>query len=93
MTQIHNSRVTRRAVLATTAAAIAAPRLSFAQGTNVMRFIPQIDLSTIDPHGSLAYVTRGHSQMVFDTLYGLDSNFKPQPQMVEGHVVENDGRL
>ena len=84
---------TRRAVLATAVAAIAAPRLSLAQGAKVMRFIPQIDLSTIDPYGSLAYVTRGHSQMVFDTLYGLDSSFKAQPQMVEGHVVENDGRL
>jgi len=95
VTQHHSSMpaVSRRAVLATATAAIAAPRLSLAQGANVMRFIPQIDLSTIDPHGSLAYVTRGHSQMVFDTLYGLDETMAPQPQMVEGHTVENDGTL
>ena len=30
--------------------------------------------------------------MVFDTLYGLDDNYKAQPQMVEGHVIENDGK-
>ena len=30
--------------------------------------------------------------MVFDTLYGLDGSYKPSGQMVEGHVVEADGR-
>ncbi len=29
--------------------------------------------------------------MVFDTLYGLDQNLTPQPQMVQGHVIEDDG--
>ncbi|MEN0075313.1 MAG: ABC transporter substrate-binding protein [Paracraurococcus sp.] len=85
-------KLTRRGVLAAAAIGIAAPRLALAQGARLMRFIPQIDLSVIDPHGSLAYVTRGHGQMVFDTLYGMDSQFQPQPQMVEGHLVEEDGR-
>ncbi|MFX5521547.1 ABC transporter substrate-binding protein, partial [Acinetobacter baumannii] len=40
-----------------------------------------------------AYVTRNHALMVFDTLYGVDDKNQPHPQMVEGHVVENDGRL
>ena len=31
--------------------------------------------------------------LVFDTLYGLDETFAAQPQMVEGHLVENDGTL
>ncbi len=31
--------------------------------------------------------------MVFDTLYGQDANFAPQPQMVAGHTVEDDGKL
>ena len=30
---------------------------------------------------------------MFDTLYGLDETFTAQPQMVEGHTVENDGTL
>jgi peptide/nickel transport system substrate-binding protein len=28
---------------------------------------------------------------VFDTLYGIDTEWKAQPQMVEDHTVENDG--
>ncbi|WP_239509877.1 ABC transporter substrate-binding protein, partial [Klebsiella oxytoca] len=29
--------------------------------------------------------------LVFDTLYGRDAEGRLQPQMVEGHVVEQDG--
>ena len=31
--------------------------------------------------------------MVFDTLSGQDSTYAASPQMVAGHVIENDGRL
>jgi len=85
--------VSRRSVLAVTGAGFAAPRLARAQGANVLRFIPQIDLAFLDPHFTTAYVTRGHGHMVFDMLYGSDANFTPHPQMVAGHTIENDGRL
>ena len=39
-----------------------------------------------------ADITRNFSLAVYDTLYGYDADFKVQPQMVEGHVVENDGK-
>ena len=31
--------------------------------------------------------TRNHAFLVFDTLYGLDEDLLPQPQMVAGHTV------
>jgi hypothetical protein len=34
---------------------------------------------------------RNHAYLVFDTLYGIDTNWAAQPQMVEGHKVEEDG--
>jgi peptide/nickel transport system substrate-binding protein len=37
-------------------------------------------------------VTRNHGFMVFDTLYGQDSNFKMSPQMVAGHTIDSDGK-
>ena len=37
-------------------------------------------------------VTRTHVLLVFDTLYGLDESITPQPQMVAGHVVDDDGK-
>ncbi|HVY14601.1 MAG TPA: ABC transporter substrate-binding protein [Rhodopila sp.] len=75
------------------AAALAAPRIGRAAGAAALRFVPQADLAVLDPVFTTAYVTRNHAFMVFDTLYGIDSDFNPQPQMVAGHTVENDGKL
>ena len=33
-----------------------------------------------------------HGYLVFDTLYGNDTRYRPQPQMVGGETVEDDGR-
>ena len=40
-----------------------------------------------------AWVTRNHAALVFDTLYGVDAQLQPQPQMAQGHTVEEDGKL
>jgi peptide/nickel transport system substrate-binding protein len=86
----------RRGLLGLSAAAaagLAGPRIATAQSSRVLRYIPQIDLAFLDPHFTTAYVTRGHGQMVFDTLYGMDIEFRPTPQMLAGDRVENDGKL
>ena len=73
------------------ASGLAAPQVGRSQGGRVLRFIPQADLSTLDPHWNTAYVTRNHGFMVFDTLYGIDSLYRASPQMVAGHTTEADG--
>jgi peptide/nickel transport system substrate-binding protein len=83
----------RRHFLATGLSGLALPSVVRAAGATTLKFIPQIDLAFLDPHWTTAYITRGHAYMVFDTLYGQDGTFTPKPQMVEGHVVENDGKL
>src|ERR1700728_2040338 len=75
------------------AAVLAAPRIARSEAARVLKFIPQSDLATLDPHFTTASVTREHGLMVFDTLYGMDNAYRPQPQMVEGHVVGDGGRL
>ena len=82
----------RRDFLAGTAAALAAPRIAAAQGSKVLKFIPQADLVVVDPIWTTATVTRNHAFLVFDTLYGHDAAFKTQPQMAAGAVTEEDGR-
>jgi len=57
-----------------------------------LRFIPQADLRSIDPIWTTAYVTRNFGYMVFDTLFALDKDLKPQPQMVD-HWSESDDHL
>ena len=63
-----------------------------AQAQRVLKFLPQADLATLDPVWTTADVTRNHAHLVFDTLYGQDNNFQPQPQMAAGHTVGADGR-
>jgi peptide/nickel transport system substrate-binding protein len=83
----------RRTLLAGAATALAAPALPRAQTDRVLRFIPLADVTALDPIWTSVYVTRNHAYMVFDTLYGQDSAYRAQPQMVEGATTEADGRL
>ncbi len=71
---------------------LALPNIARAQASRTLKFIPQADLASLDPIQSPALVTVMHSLLVFDMLYGFDANYRPQPQMVEGHVVEDDGK-
>lgn len=80
----------RRSLLAAT---LAAPALARAQGATTLRFVPQSDVTILDPLWSTAFVSRNHAYLVYDTLYGTDAEFRPQPQMAAGHVVEDDGRV
>ena len=83
--------LTRRRILATSAA-LAAPAIVRAAPQTTLTLIPQADLAVLDPVWTTAYVTRNHGFMVFDTLYGQDSAFRAQPQMVAGAAVGDGGR-
>jgi peptide/nickel transport system substrate-binding protein len=91
----------RRHFLASAAAAatsplasgLARPALAQPASARVLRYIPQADLTVVDPVFTTAYITRHHALMVWDQLYGMDSQLRPQPQMVEGHRVEDTGKL
>jgi peptide/nickel transport system substrate-binding protein len=83
----------RRTFLAGSVASLALPAAVRARNATTLRFIPQIDLSFLDPHWTTAYVTRNHGYLVFDTLYGQNGNYKTSPQMLGNHSVDNDGRL
>jgi peptide/nickel transport system substrate-binding protein len=85
----------RRNVLRSAAAmsvALASPRISRAGGPKTVTFVPHADLASIDPVWTTADITRNFSLAVFDTLYSYDADFQVQPQMVEGHRVEDDGK-
>ena len=80
----------RRTFLTTAAAALARPALATAPKPLV--FVPQANLTSLDPVWTTATVTRNFAFMVYDMLYGRDEQFVPRPQMVEGHVIDNDGK-
>ena len=80
----------RRDLLIGAAAALAAPAVGRAAGGSVLRFVPYVDLAVLDPVTNTNAVTRTHAYLVFDTLFGTDSNFQIQPQMAEGAVWNAD---
>lgn len=82
----------QRRSLFTAVAALASPRIVRAQASEKLTFVPVADLTVLDPFFAGPDVTSLHATMVFDTLYGMDRNLVPQPQMVAGHVIEDDGR-
>src|SRR5437870_9327038 len=72
-------------------ALLLAPSAAWPQAAaKTLRFIPQADLRSIDPIWTTAYVTRNFGYLVFDTLFALDKDFKPQPQMVDRWTVSDD---
>ena len=62
-----------------------------AYADNIIRMVAHADLKNIDPIWTTAYITRNHGYMVYDTLFALDENFVPQPQMVEQYILREDG--
>ena len=85
--------IERRRLLQASGAALlplAAPRLARAAGASTLRFVPQANLSSLDPVWTTAAVTITHGYCVFDTLYGVDGQMRPQPQMAAGASVSDD---
>jgi peptide/nickel transport system substrate-binding protein len=73
------------------ATALAAPRIGGAAAAKTLVVAPTADLVVLDPVVTFNRQTRNYAYLVFDTLYGLDTSWQAQPQMVEGHKVEDDG--
>jgi peptide/nickel transport system substrate-binding protein len=87
--------IKRRSLLASAAAAPVAASLAapaVAQAQRPLRFVPQANLTVLDPVVTTAAVTQNHGYYVYDTLYAVGPDLVPKPQMAEGHEVSADGR-
>jgi peptide/nickel transport system substrate-binding protein len=86
--------VDRRGFLKTAAVAastvLAAPRLSLAADSKVLRFVPQANLANLDPIWTTQYVVRNGSLLIWDMLLGVDDQLQPKPQMVESYENSSD---
>lgn len=83
----------RRLLQSAAASLLATPAIAQNTRATTLRFIPQSNLSVLDPIWTTATVTTNHGYYVFDTLYAYDSQMRPQPQMAAGHTVSGDGRI
>src|SRR5687767_12554740 len=86
--------LTRRAFvggIATSAAVLAAPAVHAQKRGGTLRFVAQADLKILDPVWTTAYITRNHSYLVYDTLFGTDEKLQIRPQMVDKWSASKDG--
>jgi peptide/nickel transport system substrate-binding protein len=87
--------LTRRDFAKTAAAAALATslpslRAKAAGDTKTLRLIAQSDLRVLDPIWTTAYISRNHGYMIYDTLFALDEEFAPHPQMVSDFTLSPD---
>lgn len=90
--------ITRRAALgaglAIAGAGTAAPGILRAQtrppASRTIRAVMHGDVSTYDPIWTTANMAAYHGAMVYDTLFGIDEQSRPQPQMVGRHTLSDD---
>lgn len=75
------------------ATALPIPAIGQDMRARTLRLVPSTDLVSLDPVISTALVAVQHGYHVFDTLYGVDAQMQPRPQMAEGHQVSDDGRV
>src|SRR2546430_12686864 len=55
-----------------------------------LKAVMHADLRVLDPIWTTANITAYHGAMIYDTLFGLDADYKPQPQMVSNWGVSDD---
>lgn len=90
-------KITRRGALQggiAVAATVGAPSIVKAQAkpsaARTVRAVFHGDIPTYDPIWTTANMTAYHGGMVYDTLFGIDGNQQPQPQMVGKWGVSDD---
>ena len=84
-------RQSLRAAAAVLATSLAWQSPATAEDENVLRVIPHADLKVLDPIWTTAYISRNHGYLIYDTLFAMDENFEPQPQMVDSWTASDDG--
>ena len=80
----------RRSLIQGAAALIAAPAIAQPAKSATLRFVPQANLTLLDPVFTTATVTSNHGYYVFDTLYSNGPDGLAHPQMAEGHQISDD---
>lgn len=58
---------------------------------STLRFVPYVNLTSLDPIWTVTGATLAYGYMVYDMLYGIDDRFEPRPQMCAGHEVSSNG--
>jgi peptide/nickel transport system substrate-binding protein len=87
--------VLRGGVAAGMAGAAGVPMIGRARAASDSKTLTAVmegDLRSFDPIWTTAAITSYYGAMVYDVLFGIDANFRPQPEMVGKWDVSTDRR-
>lgn len=73
------------------AALLAGTALTPASAETVLRATMHADVRTLDPHWTTQTIAGIHGMLIYDTLFGVDDDGMPHPQMVGEYTVSDDG--
>jgi peptide/nickel transport system substrate-binding protein len=73
-----------------TAGATGLARPAIGASARILRFVPQGNLQNPDPIWTTTVIARNHGYVIWDTLWGLDDQLQPKPQMLAGATVSDD---
>src|ERR1041384_8028896 len=76
--------------LSAAAAALLFSLPAHAQQPKTIRAVMHSDLKVLDPIWTTANIVRNHGYMVWDTLFAMDEQLVPQPQMVDRWGLSED---
>ncbi len=84
----------RRTFLQASAATALPTTFAIAQpdSARTLRFVPQANLSVLDPIFTTAQPTVNHGWAIYDLLFGVNAKLEPRPQMAEGYTLSDDRR-
>ena len=91
MQRISRRQVVQGAAAAATVTTLGAPSVHAQKDGRTLRFVAEADLKIFDPVWTTLYITRNHSYLVYDTLFGTDENLQVKPQMVDRTTVSPNG--
>ena len=72
------------------ATGLARPAIAQSTAARTLKFIPEGNLANADPIWTTTTVARNHGYMIYDTLFGVDANLDPKPQMCSGYDLSDD---
>ena len=77
-----------------TAVAFAPTHFAIAQpaAARTLRFVPQANLTLLDPIFTTAQPSVHHGWAIYDLLFAVTSKLEVKPQMAEGYTLSDDGR-
>src|SRR6516165_5866874 len=71
--------------------AVIRSRAYAAEGSGTVKVVPEVDLKILDPVWTTALITGTHANLVYDTLFSADRNWRAHPQMVDKYERDEDG--